>query len=312
LHISKTYQLAKQNILAGIGLATLASALWSVNFIIAKDVFDKIPPVSLAFFRWSTATIIIFPFALKHLKTDWPVIKQHLLFFFFAALTGVSLFNTLVYVGAHYTSAINLALIGTTTSPVFSILLARIFLKEKIDLAKIIGLVFCFLGILYLLSKGSWHNLLHLNFSEGDLWVLAAAFSFSFYNILVKKKPAAISTTGFLVTTFTIGTALLVPFFIYDTLHAAPIQWSSRLVGDILYIGIGASVISFLCWNLAIGHLGAGRASLFGNLIPLFSSIEAIFILNEAFTRDHIISTCLVFAGLVVANLHFTRVKSQS
>lgn len=298
--------MTKQNTLAGIGFATLASALWSVNFIIAKDVFDKIPPVSLAFYRWTTATLVILPFAVKHLGTDWKTIKRHLAFFFWAALTGVSLFNTLVYVGAHYTSAINLALIGTTTSPVFSIVLARIFLKEKIELPKIIGLCFCFVGIFYLLSKGSFHNLLHLKFAEGDLWVLAAAFSFSFYNILVRKRPAGVSSAGFLFTTFSIGTALLVPFFINEMLHAPAVQWSTSLVLDILYVGIGSSVISFLCWNLAIGHLGAGRASLFGNLIPVFSSIQAVFILNEKFTGDHIISTVLVFAGLIVANIRFS------
>lgn len=295
--------MTKQNTLTGIGLATLTTAIWSANFIIARDVFSKIPPVSLAFYRWTIATLVLLPFAYKSFIADRKLIRQHLPFFFLASLTGVSLFNTLVYVGAHSTSAINLALIGTTTSPVFSIVLARIFLKEKIGLAKIIGMLVCIAGILYLLSKGKISNLLKLEFSEGDLWVLAAAFAFSFYNILVKKKPAGISTKSFLFTTFTIGTILLVPFFIAELMHTVPVQWDGKLVFDILYLGIAASIISFFLWNIAINCLGAGRTALFGNLIPVFASIEAVLILHEKFSIDHVISMGLVIAGLVIANL---------
>jgi drug/metabolite transporter (DMT)-like permease len=71
----------------------------------------------------------------------------------------------------------------------------------------------------------------------------------------------------------------------------------------ILYLGIGASVICFLIWNKAIVALGSGRTALFGNLIPVFSSIEAVFLLNEKITSIHIISFILVVAGLVIANL---------
>lgn len=297
--------MTKRNTLIGISLATITTIIWSGNFVIAKDVFAKIPPVSLAFFRWSIATIVIFPFAHKTFITDWKVIKKHFHYFLWVALTGVSLFNTLVYVGAAYTSAINLVLIGTTTSPVFSVILARIFLKEKIGLPKIIGMIICTAGVLYLLSKGNINNLLHLEFSEGDLWALAAAFAFSFYNILVKKKPATISTTSFLFTSFVTGTVLLIPFFIHELMYLPPVQWNGKLVFDILYLGIGASVICFFLWNLAINRLGAGRTALFGNLIPIFSSIEAVLILHEEFTINHVISMALVFSGLVIANIRY-------
>ncbi|MBL0129961.1 MAG: DMT family transporter [Chitinophagaceae bacterium] len=64
-----------------------------------------------------------------------------------------------------------------------------------------------------------------------------------------------------------------------------------------------ASVICFFIWNIAIGKLGAGRTALFGNLIPVFSSIGAVFFLNETFTWVHIISMIIVFAGILLANL---------
>lgn len=292
-----------KNIYTGIGLAILATFIWSGNFIVAKAVHQSIPPVSLNFFRWLLATLIIFPFAFSSFRRDWPVIRSSWHYLFWISLFGISLFNTFVYVGAHYTSAINLALIGTTSSPVMSVLFARIFLKERVGWLRVAGMLLCLAGVLYLLSKGDWNNLLSLQFGKGDLWVLLAAFCFAVYNTMVKKKPAAISPVSFLFTIFCLGTLLVVPFFIREWQHAPAIHWDSRALFSVIYLGLGASVICFLIWNIAIGHLGAGRTALFGNLIPVFSSVEAVLLLNEKITGVHGISFILVALGLLMANL---------
>lgn len=295
-------QHSSKNTYTGISLAILATIIWSGNFIIAKAVNKEIPPVSLNFYRWLVASVILFPFAYKKFRAEWQVIKKSWHYLFWISLTGVSLFNTFVYAGAHHTSAINLALIGTTSSPIMSVLFARIFLKEKIGVLKITGMVLCTAGVLYLLSKGDLNNLMRLEFSKGDLWVLAAAFCFAVYNTMVKKKPAAISPVSFLFTIFSFGTMLILPFFIWEASLSSAVEWNADLVLSVLYLGIGASVICFLIWNIAIRHLGAGRTALFGNLIPVFSSIEAVLLLHEQITAVHLISFLLVGTGLVIAN----------
>ena len=131
--------------------------------------------------------------------------------------------------------------------------------------------------------------------------MVLAALLFAVYNILVRKKPVAISPVFFLATVFVTGTILLWPFYIIES-SQQNFTWNSNLVLIILYLGAGASVISFFCWNYAIRHIGAGRTALFGNLIPVFSSIEAIITLNEPFTMIHLFSMILVFAGLLLAN----------
>ena len=297
----------EKNIYTGIGLAVLATFIWSGNFIVARAVNKEIPPISLNFYRWLIASIIIFPFAFKKFKDEWKVVKQSWRYLFWISLTGIALFNTFVYIGAHYTSAINLALIGTTSSPIMSVLFARIFLKEKVGWMKFAGMILCIIGVLFLLSKGDFRNLVHLKFSEGDLWVLLAAFCFAIYNTMVKKKPAGISPVNFLFVIFSFGTLLVLPFFVWELSHAATVEWNGKLIGSILYLGIAASVICFLIWNMAIGKLGAGRTSLFGNLIPVFSSIEAAVILHENFTWMHVTSMVIVFIGIVLANLHHSR-----
>jgi drug/metabolite transporter (DMT)-like permease len=293
---------SKNNIYTGIGLAILATLIWSGNFIVAKVVTIKIPPVSLAFYRWLTASIIILPFAIKQFRKELKSVAGSLHYFFWVALSGVALFNTFVYIGAHYTSAINLALIGTTSSPIISVILARIFLKEKISWMKFSGMLLCIAGVLFLLSKGNIQNLFSLHFDKGDLWVLLAAFCFSVYNTLVKKKPASVSPVNFLFIAFSLGTIMLMPFYIWETTYTPSIVWNIEILSAILYLGIGASVICFLIWNIAINKLGAGRTAIFGNLIPIFSSMEAAFILHEKFTIIHFISMLLVLSGILLAN----------
>lgn len=288
--------------LLGIILAVVATMIWSGNFVVARAVIHTIPPVTLAFFRWVTACIILLPIVWNHIRPSWKIVMQHKAYFFWTGLTGISLFNTLVYVAGHSSTAINLALIGTTSSPIMSIILASYFLKERIQWQRIVGILLCIAGIFYLLSKGSFQNLLHLEFTKGDGWVLLGALSFSIYNTLARKKPKEISAIGFLFFVFVIGTLLLVPAFFIENAHSKPIQWTWQTVSVFLYLGAGASVISFLCWNRSIKELGAGRTALFGNLIPIFSTIEAILILGEKISYIHIISFLLIIAGLAFDN----------
>jgi drug/metabolite transporter (DMT)-like permease len=288
----------QRGVYIGILLAVLTTIIWSGNFVIARSARQQVPPISLAFYRWLCATIIILPFSFQKeilLKNKW--------YLFFAALTGIGLFNTCVYVAGHYSSAINLALIGTTSSPIMAVILARIFLKEKITWLRILGLVVCISGILLLMGKGSFSQIFMLRFSIGDVWVLLGAFFFAIYNVLVRKKPSDISPLVFISTVIIIGTIIIFPFYLTEKHYSVPVNWNMNLFWIILYLGLGNSVISYLCWNAAIARLGTARTALFGNLIPIFSSIEAVFVLGETITVIHILSAVIVIIGLIIANL---------
>lgn len=295
----------------GILLAVIAVIIWSGNFIIARAANQQIGPVSLAFFRWFTATLIIAPLAWKKFRMEKPVALASWKYIFWTSLTGITLFNTLVYVSGHYTTAINMALIGTTSSPVFAIILAVIFLKEKLTTLRLLGMLTCISGILLLLSKGSWETLAAFRFSTGDLWILAAALAFGIYSMLVKKKPAGLSPLSFLFVLFSAGTLMLFPFFLIDFFTGNPIQWSYHLLGSIVYLGAGTSVVAFLCWNLAIQKLGTSGTVLFGNLIPVFSTMEAVWLLDEKIGNIQLISGIIVIIGLLLANSHFKKQQVQ-
>ncbi|MCA6481708.1 MAG: EamA family transporter, partial [Chitinophagaceae bacterium] len=222
------------NEITAIGLALLAVIIWGGNFVIARSVVGQIGPISLGFFRWLIASLIMLPIAWKTCKREWKSIFQNLTYLSITALFGITLFNTLVYVAGHYTGAINMAMIGTTSSPIFSIILAYLILKEKPGLLRIAGIIICISGILWLLAGGNWQQLLSSHLSTGDIWVLGGAFCFAVYNIQVRRKPPTLSSTSFLLVVFTIGTIFLFPAMIWEVKHSDPIQWSSSMFSMLL------------------------------------------------------------------------------
>ena len=290
-------------------LAVLATLLWSGNFIVARAVIHDISPVHLAFGRWLVASAIMVPLGMAALRRQWTQVLAARWNIMLAGLFGVCIFNTIVYVAGHYSEAIPLALLGTTSSPVFSFLLARIVLKEKIPWQRTAGLIVCIAGILLILSKGNPSTLLYLRFSPGDWWILLAAFSFAAYNIIVRKKPTHLGSVAYLTAVFFTGTIMLFPFALGNAVISGLPHWSPGLVGMVVYLGAGTSVAAFLCWNVAIARLGAARASLFGMLIPVFSSLEAIWLLHEKMLWAQAAGMVVVFAGVALANLSMFSTK---
>jgi drug/metabolite transporter (DMT)-like permease len=100
---------------------------------------------------------------------------------------------------------------------------------------------------------------------------------------------------------------MLLPFFVVELGQTPAVNWNPHLLAQVIYLGLAASVICFLIWNIAIGKLGAGRTALFGNLIPIFSSVEAVAFLHEQFTWVHVVSMIIVFTGILLANLRLIR-----
>jgi len=284
----------------GAALAITSSIIWSGNFIVSRYAINLAGPVSLAFMRWTLATLFMLPFAYKNVKKEWPIFKANKVYFFWMGLIGFSVYNTLIYTAGHYTTAINMALFGSTVHPIVAALLAAYFVNEKLHWKNITGIILGLIGTVYLLTKGQISNILHFQIGAGDLWMIGAGICFGTYNVFVRKKPVGISNNSFLLVLFAIGAILLFPVAMYEMNFVQPVIFNTHLLWIVLYIGIGNSTISYLIWNNAIQRIGAGKAALFGTLIPLLSSIEAVFLLGESFSTAQIISGCIIITGIII------------
>jgi len=290
----------------GVLCALAATIIWSGNFIVARGLGGHFPPVQLAWFRWLTATVILLPFAFRNLARERRQIKSNLGFLSLTALIGITVFNTLIYIAGRYTTALNLALIATFT-PIFLLLLSRIFLGEAITLRKTAGIAIAVFGVVSLVTKGDYSRLAALDLNIGDLGMLVASGLFAAYSILVGQKPRELGQTAFLTATFVLGLIFLTPWALWEILSGNRAVFTAPAVGAILYIGIGASLISFLLWNRAVLLIGPARSGFIYYSLPLFSGIEALLILGETVTMAHIYSGFCIIAGIIVATNPFDR-----
>ena len=293
--------LRNRQIISGYLFAIGATAIWSGNFIIARGLNESIPPVSLAFWRWVVAVIVFLPFALKPLITEWDILRKNIFYLCITALLGITIFNTLIYFAGHTTTAINLSLISITF-PVFIVILSRIFYGELITINKGVGIILVATGIVFLITKGTFSRLLNISFAIGDIWMLAAAIIFAVYSILLKRKPKQLSIWAFQLSTFILGLIFLFPFFIWEYITASPVEFDTKTVSSILYVGIFASLSAFVLWNKAVMTVGPSKAAMIYYTLPLFSGILAYLFLKEDITILHLYSALLIVSGILTAN----------
>lgn len=208
------------------------------------------------------------------LKAHWPIVV-------ILALTGVACFNTLVYIGVHYTTSINASLMNSST-PIIIYILSFIFLKEHLTKFQLLGTGLSLLGVLFIISGGSIESIVAFTFNKGDLVVLMAVFCWSVYSLLIKQFAGRLPGYSTFLVTIAIGAIMLVPFTVYELLKTTTtIYWSFSTISAILYVGIIASIVAFLSWNSGVVSLGANKASIYLNFIPLFASIFAVIFLGE-------------------------------
>ncbi len=293
--------------LSGCLYALAATVLWSGNFVVARVLAGQLSPVETAFWRWALSFFMVLPFPWRAVWLHRHSIRTHAVSLSLMGLLGVSLINTLNYKAGLTTEAANIAL-AATSAPVFMAIITRVFLREALSGRQAAGLATAFVGVGILITKGSLARLLALSFSEGDLWALAGAVLFAVYSVQVRFRPKDLPQFAFLAVIFGIGTLGLLPFLLWEAVGAASMHWPSLPQwGSLLYISLGASVLGFTFWNMAIDRIGPVRAGVLYYSVPLFSSVEAAFLLGESVTPPQICGGALIIGGILFSSFSSPR-----
>ncbi|MGD9311727.1 MAG: DMT family transporter, partial [Desulfobacterales bacterium] len=281
-------------------MLAIAPLCWAGNIVLARGVIDIIPPVTLAFWRWTIASLMLWPFAYRYAKQDWPLFTRHWKIMLFLSVVGISGFNTLLYTAVHTTTAINGALIQTTM-PAVIILISLAAFKEKVTRLQSLGVGLCILGAVLVVLRGRLSTFLDLSFVRGDLLMLVAVVLYALYSAYLHRRPS-IHPLSFLMFTFVLGALGLVPLYLWEISYGPAFGLSLDVVASVLYVAAFPSIVAFFCWNRGVELIGANRAGLFINLIPVFASIMAIIWLGESLKAFHLIGMLLIFGGMVLFN----------
>lgn len=275
-----------------------ATFLWALGLIIGKFCSTEIPPMTSTFIRYLLAGLgmgIIHFFKEKEFYIE---IKD-LLYLLLLSFLGIVLNGVLFFKGITMTSPINTAIISSTT-PVIVYLINILFFK-KINIKNIIAMLFSISGIILLLTDGNINFLLSIHFKIGDLIILGAVISNSIYIIGSKKILEKYSSTKILTFLFAFATLILLPtLYIENKLYEIN-KISSKAVISLIYMGLFSSLVAFLLQQKGIKKIGPIKASMYTNLIPIFSIILSFLILKEKITLIQLIAMFLVMVSLIIS-----------
>ena len=279
-------------------LLSITALCWAGNFIVGRAIHLEVPPVTLATIRWSGAFLIILPFAWKPLVHDWPIIKKHWLMMFVLGGIGVGTFNTLVYTGVNYTTAIN-GVIMNSASPVFMAIMAFVIFKERLSLLQSAGIVTSVTGVLVIISRGDIASLGNLSFNIGDLYILAAFIIWAFYTVMLRYRPK-IQNISFLAMTFLLAALVNVPFLFMEMSAGRTLQLSWQSIGGLIYVMVFPSLVAYLFYNRGIELIGPNRGGAFLHIVPLFGAIMAVLFLGEKLELFHILGFITIISGVIM------------
>ena len=281
-----------------------ASLFWSGNFVIGRfsSLENIVSPLSLAFYRWVIAFLILTPFCLQKAVKELPLLKKQPGMIFLIILTGPTLFNTLVYLGLTSTTVINSLLIISTT-PMLIILLNKLLYKAQTNIFQMIGIFISLIGVCYVIAKGSFQNIFDSEFYFGDLFILLAVTSWALYSIFLKKNETGVSGFSFLYLSFVFTVILLFPVYLYDIfIQDNFINIDQKTLLVIGYTGIFPSIISYMCWNTGVALIGPNKSGPFLHLMPIFGGILAFLVFRETLEIYHYAGILSVIVGIIITN----------
>ncbi len=283
-------------------LLLAASALfWGGNFVLGRAVASEIPPISLNFWRWGSALVVLLPFTLAGLWRHRAVVAAHWRVLLLLAVTGIGAFHSFIYLALASTTAINASLFMAAIPviiPVFSLILDGEVLSRRQGL----GIAASLAGVMVIIGRGDPGVLAALAFNPGDLWMLAAVPLWALYSVLLKRRPMALPDTVFLTCITCLGVTLLLPAYLWEFAARGGIALSADNLMAIAYLGVFASVVAYVFWNRGVGQVGASRAGPFMHLVPVFAAVMAVAFLGEALRLYHLGGIALIAAGLVLAS----------
>jgi drug/metabolite transporter (DMT)-like permease len=281
-------------------LLALANLFWAGNWVLGRALRDAFGPISLNFWRWTIAALVLLPFALPQLVGKGPLLRRNAGLLAALVITGVVLFQSMVYLGLRSTTTVNAVLLNCTL-PLFMLLCSWALERERATAGQVAGMLISFAGVAVILVRGELADLVKLRFHPGDAWILAAMPMWGIYSVLLKRWPRELWGTGFLLALALGGIPLLLLGAALEMTGAAPTHLTPSAAAGVLYVGLFASVGAFICWNRGVAAVGANAAGFSLPLLPAFGTVLAIVFLGEEVRPFHLVGIATILLGVFVA-----------
>lgn len=274
----------------------LATLGWAGNTVAGRMGVGEVSPMMIVFLRWGLVLALLLVVKRHAIGEAVAITRRRLVWVFMMGGLGMSGFNALFYIAAHYTSAINLGIIQGTM-PAYILLGTVIFFRARVGIIQIAGLGLTLLGVAVVVSKGKLASLMMLAGNSGDLIMLFGCLFYSGYALGLRQRPALDGLTMMLVFAFAAWLATIplvaVEWMLGKMMLPTGMGW--LLIG---YIALFPSFLSQLLFMRGVDLIGPAKAGLYTNLVPVFSALLGVFMLAERIQFFHLVSLGLVFIGI--------------
>ena len=291
---------------AAMVLLIIPPLMWAGNAIVGRVVAPLVSPMTLNLLRWSIAFVLLLPLAGSVLRRGSPLWGQWRRFALLS-LFSIGGYNALLYLALNTSTPINVTLVGAST-PVWMLLIGKLFFGVPISRRQALGAVLSIGGVLLVLSRGQWELLLAMRLVVGDVYVLLASMAWAYYSWLL-ARPSAESATmranwaAFLLGQIVFGLVWSATFTGAEwALTDAHIQWGWPLIGALAFIAVGPAVIAYGSWGAGVARAGPAVAGFFINLTPLFTAVLSSAFLGDAPQLFHALAFVLIVSGIVLSS----------
>ncbi|MCB1940056.1 MAG: DMT family transporter [Rhodocyclaceae bacterium] len=284
-------------------LLTLTALFWSGNMVVGRAIRGEVPPLGLAFWRWTLAFMLIVPFAWPHLRSQWPQLKRGWRPIVLLGALGVGGYNTFAYLALQHTSAINATMLNSLI-PVATILLARVLLARHLHRLEGLGVALSLIGVSVIVTRGDPATLLSLQLNPGDFWMLIAVLDWGLYTVGLHWRPKGVDPMLMLAAMTLVGIAILAPLWAWELANGQPIMLDGGNALAIAYTAIFPGFLGYVFYNRGVGMVGPNRGSLFIHLMPAFGTVLSIIFLGELPAAFHGLGIALILGGIWLTTRH--------
>jgi drug/metabolite transporter (DMT)-like permease len=291
---------------AAMVLLIIPPLMWAGNAIVGRVVAPLVSPMTLNLLRWSIAFVLLLPLAGSVLRRGSPLWGQWRRFALLS-LFSIGGYNALLYLALNTSTPINVTLVGAST-PVWMLLIGKLFFGVPISRRQALGAVLSIGGVLLVLSRGQWELLLAMRLVVGDVYVLLASMAWAYYSWLLARPSAESATMRanwavFLLGQIVFGLVWSATFTGAEwALTDAHIQWGWPLIGALAFIAVGPAVIAYGSWGAGVARAGPAVAGFFINLTPLFTAVLSSAFLGDAPQLFHALAFVLIVSGIVLSS----------
>jgi len=277
----------------------VTALFWGGNSVAGKMAVGHVSPMMLTTLRWVFALVVILVLMTPQIRRDRDKIRKHWLQLLAYGAIGFTTFNALLYSALKYTSAIN-AVILQAGIPMLIFLFNFMLFRTKASIAQVIGFTVTLIGVLVTAAHGDISSLLTLEFNFGDALMIAACVVYAGYTVALRYKPV-MHWQSFIAAPAFGALISALPLLFWEISSGTAIVPDTTGWIIVLYAAIFPSLMSQVLYVRGVEMIGANRAGLFINAIPVFGTLLSVLLIGETFRLFHLVALLLVLGGIAIA-----------